>query len=45
MITIQEAVDKILKSRPYLEEALNDGLINLTSLARQMVVEIEDVLS
>lgn len=42
MITIQEAVDGLLRSRPYLEEALIDELINLTSLARQLRPEIEE---
>lgn len=42
MITIQEAVDGILRSRPYLEEALNDGILNLTSLARHIQGEVEE---
>lgn len=41
MITIQEAVSRILRSKPYLEEALHDGIINLTSLARQIQPEVE----
>jgi len=42
MVTIQEAVDRLLRSRPYLEEALNEGIINLTSLARQIQPEVEE---
>jgi len=44
MITIQEIVDKTLKSRPYIEEAINDGIINLTALANLLVPEIEKTL-
>jgi hypothetical protein len=39
-MTIKEAVDEILRSRPYLEEALQDGLINITSLARKLMKEV-----
>ena len=45
MQTIQEAVGQILKSRPYLEESLQDKLINLTALANQMIPEVEKRLS
>ena len=41
MITIQEIVDRTLKSRPYLEEAISDGIINLTALAKLLVPEVE----
>lgn len=45
MITIQEAVDNLLRSKPYLEEALIDGIINITSLARQMRPDVERISS
>lgn len=45
MRTIQEAVGELLKSRPYLEEAIQDGLINLTALANQMIPDVEKTLS
>ncbi len=39
-MTIQEAVDGILRSKPYLEESIDEGLINLTSLARKIMPEV-----
>jgi aspartokinase len=39
-MTIQEAVSELLKSKPYLEEFLADGLINTSALARQLTSEI-----
>ena len=39
-MTIQEAVSDILKAKPYLEESIDDGLINLSSLARQLADEV-----
>jgi len=44
MRTIQETVGELLKSRPYLEEAIQDGLINLTALANQMITDVERIL-
>lgn len=41
IMSIQEAVDDILKSRPYLEESLADGLINISSLARHLLKDVE----
>lgn len=45
MITIQQAVGQIVKSRPFLEEALSEGLINLSSLARMLIPEVGEMLS
>jgi len=39
-MTIQEAVDGILRLKPYLEESIDDGLINITSLARKIRAEV-----
>jgi hypothetical protein len=39
-MTIKEAVDELLRSKPYLEEALQDGLINITALARSIKGEV-----
>jgi len=39
-MTIKEAVDTILRSRPYLEEFLYEGLINTTALARKISPDI-----
>lgn len=41
MITIAQAVDEIISRSPFLEEALGDGLINVTSLARRLQPEVE----
>lgn len=35
-MTIQEAVSELLRTKPYLEESLADGLINTSALARQL---------
>ena len=39
-MTIQEAVGAILRTRPYLEESIHDGIINLSSLARMIADEV-----
>jgi hypothetical protein len=44
MITIQQAIGQIIKSKPFLEEAIDGGLINLSSLARKLIPEVEGVL-
>ncbi|MFA8449822.1 MAG: aspartate kinase [Bacteroidales bacterium] len=44
MITIPEVVEKIVKAKPFLEDALNEGIINISSLARQIKPEIESEL-
>ena len=45
MITIQQGVNNWVDSKPYLAENMQDGLINLSSLARQMQPDIEKALS
>ena len=45
MKTIQEAISTIIKTKPYLEESLNEGIINLTALANQLMPEVEKLLS
>lgn len=42
MITIPNAVEEIIKTKPFLENALVDGLINLSALARQLKPQIEE---
>ena len=44
MKTISQAVSEDIKSKPFLSSALNDGIINLTSLSRQIKPEIEEIL-
>lgn len=41
MRTIQEAVEQIIQKTPFIEEALNDKLINVSSLAREIQEEVE----
>lgn len=44
MISIPSAVETVIKKRPFLESALNEGLINLSALARQLKPEIEKLV-
>ena len=44
MKTISAAVEAYIKGKPFLQSALSQGIINLTSLARQIRPEIEDQL-
>lgn len=41
MSSIPNIVEEIIKKKPFLESALIDGLINLSSLARQIRPEVE----
>lgn len=41
MKTISSAVEHYIKSKPFLLSALSEGIINLTSLSRKMIPEIE----
>lgn len=44
MKTIQETVEAIIKRTPFIEEAMLDKLINVSSLARLIQPEVEKVL-
>ena len=44
MKTIASVVENYIKSKPYLSTAMAQGFINLTSLARQIQPEIEEIL-
>ncbi len=41
MLTISQAVEKIVKVKPFVVEALAEGLINISSLARQIQPMVE----
>lgn len=41
MLTIPNAVEEVIKKKPFLESALVEGLINLSALARQLKPEVE----
>ena len=45
MKTISSAVNEYIKSKPYLSSALADGIINLTSLARNIHADIESTMN
>ncbi len=44
MKTIASVVENHIKTKPFLSTALSQGLINLTSLARQIQPEVEKIL-
>lgn len=41
MLTLREAVKELLRSKPFLEEALNENLINISALSRLIKDDIE----
>ena len=43
-MSIAQAVDKLISQSPFLEEALTDNLINVSSLARKLKPEVENIL-
>ncbi len=45
MITISNVVEEIIKQKPFLTEAIADGIINFSGLARNIQPEIEKRLS
>ena len=45
MITISQAVENIINKKPFIIEALNDGIINYSSLATFIKQEVEQFLS
>ena len=44
MKTIQESVESIIRKTPFIEEALNEKLINLSSLARIILPRVDKML-
>ncbi len=44
MKTIQEAVEITIRKTPFIEEALNEKLINVSSLAREILPEVSKLL-
>ena len=41
MLSLRDAVKEHLRTRPFLEEALNEGLINISALSRMLKDDIE----
>ena len=44
MKTISSVVESVIHRKPFLQSALAEGIINLTSLSRQIRPEIESYL-
>lgn len=44
MITVSEVAQQLIKASPFISEALADGLINVSALARQLQPNIQKVL-
>ena len=44
MASIAHVVEEIIRHRPYLSEALSAGIINISSLARQLQPDVEKLL-
>lgn len=44
MLSLRDAVKEHLRTRPFLEEALNEGLINISALSRMLKDDIEESL-
>lgn len=41
MITVAQVVANLIDQKPFLSEAIHDGIINLSSLARQILPEVQ----
>ena len=44
MLTIAQIVEKVINQRPFLEEVMSEGLVNLSAMARVIQPEIEQLL-
>lgn len=44
MITISEILENMIKQKPFIEQALADGVLNLSAFSRQVKPDIEKVL-
>lgn len=44
MITVPEVVGELIRKSPYLDEALSDGMVNTSALARRLKPQIEEIL-
>ena len=41
MKTVSQSVEEIIKKKPFLESALSQGIINMTSLAKDILPQVE----
>ncbi len=44
-MTVTEVVDKLISRSPFLEEAIHDNIVNVSSLARKLKPEAEKILN
>lgn len=44
MITVAQAVETVIKVKPFLAEALSDGIVNISSVARKIQPQIEKLV-
>lgn len=44
MITVSELLENMIKQKPFIEQALADGLLNLSAFSRQVKPDIEKIL-
>ena len=44
MITVSEILETMVKQKPFIEQALADGLLNLSAFSRQIKPDIEKIL-
>ena len=44
MITIAQTIEKVIAGHPSYGEALREGIVNFSALARKMMPEIEEIL-
>lgn len=44
MITVSQAVESVIKVKPFLAEALSEGIVNISSVARKIHPQIEQIV-
>ena len=44
MITVAQAVESVIKVKPFLAEALSEGIVNISSIARKIQPQVEQIV-
>jgi hypothetical protein len=44
MITVAQAVESVIKVKPFLAEALSEGIVNISSVARKIQPQVEKIV-
>jgi hypothetical protein len=44
MVTVSQAVESIIKVKPFLAEALSEGIVNVSSIARKILPQVEKLV-